>query len=176
MMADDEPVSMDLEKLSVRTMRERRRVTWTRATTCRTTMCVRSRGKDTKLAKEQARKDQTEQERGTEEKELTTGRVAKETMEERREARNAPRAANLIGTGDKNKGSNGNKEKGTGKGKNVIRCCCNFGQQRHIGVNCPYKWTNTMDEEDGQSSSWESDFDGDKPEEFACLEAPDDEA
>ena len=40
MMADDGPVPMDLEKLSVRTMRERRRVTRTRATTCRMTMCV----------------------------------------------------------------------------------------------------------------------------------------
>ena len=50
--------------MSVRTVRERRRVTRVRATTFSTTICVRSRGKDTKLAKEQARKDQTEQERG----------------------------------------------------------------------------------------------------------------
>ena len=55
-MADDGPVPMDLGNL-------RRRETRTRATTCRTTMCVRSRGKETKLAKEQAREDQTEQER-----------------------------------------------------------------------------------------------------------------
>ena len=50
-------------RMSVRMVRERHRVTRTRATTCRTTMCVRSRGKNTKLAKE-ARKEQTEQERG----------------------------------------------------------------------------------------------------------------
>ena len=79
--------------MSVRIMRERRRVTWTRATTRRTTMCVRSRGKDAKLAKEQARKDQTEQGRGIEGK-----GTDEETMEERKEAIKASRAANLIGT------------------------------------------------------------------------------
>ena len=75
-------------------------------------MCVRSRGKDTKLAKEQARENQTEQERGIVEMELMNGRVAKETMEERKEAKQAPRAANPIGTVTKTKGSDGNKGKG----------------------------------------------------------------
>ena len=49
-----------------------------------------------KLASEQARKDQMEQERGIEEKEVMNGWEAEETMEERREARRAPRAANLT--------------------------------------------------------------------------------
>ena len=48
--------------------------------------------------------DQTEQEGGIEEKELMNGRVAKETMEERKEARKAPRAATLILTVKKTKG------------------------------------------------------------------------
>ena len=61
-------------------------------------MCVRSRGKDIKLAKEQVRTDQTEQEGSTEEKELVHGRVAKETTKERREARKAPMAASVTGT------------------------------------------------------------------------------
>ena len=43
--------------------------------------------------KEQARKDRTEQERGTEGKELMNGRVAKEMMEERREARKASKGS-----------------------------------------------------------------------------------
>ena len=64
---------------------------------------------------EQARTDQTEQERGTEEKELLSVRVAQETMEERREARMAPRAANLIGTVTKTKDPMGTKAKGKAK-------------------------------------------------------------
>ena len=75
---------------------ERRRVTRTRVTTCRTTMCVR--GKDAKLAKEQARKDRTEWECGIVEKDLMKGRVAEEMTEERKEVRRARKAANLIGT------------------------------------------------------------------------------
>ena len=40
----------------------------------------------------------------------------------------------------------------------------------HIGVNCPYKWTNSKDEEDNQGSAWESELEGEKPEELASLE------
>ena len=61
----------------------------------------------TKPAREQTRKDQTDQGRGIVEKELMNGRVAEEMTEKRR----APRAANLIGTGDRDAGSNGNKDK-----------------------------------------------------------------
>ena len=42
-------------------------------------------------------------------------------------------------------------------------------------MNCPYSWTNSIDEEDDQGSSWESEPEGEKPEELACLEALDDE-
>ena len=42
-------------------------------------------------------------------------------------------------------------------------------------MNCPFKWTNRIDEEDEQSSSWESELEGEKPQEFASSEAPDDE-
>ena len=45
-------------------------------------MGARSRGKDTELAKEQARKDRTGQEGGIEEKELINGRVVEELTEE----------------------------------------------------------------------------------------------
>ena len=69
------------------------------------------RGKDTKLAKKQARKDHTEQGRGNEEKELVNGREAGEMMEARKEARKAPRAANLIGRVTKTKGPMGTKAK-----------------------------------------------------------------
>ena len=44
-----------------------------------------------------------------------------------------------------------------------------------MGVNCPYKWTNCINQEDDQSLSWESELEGEKPEELASLEAPDNE-
>ena len=40
---------------------------------------------------------------------------------------------------------------------------------------CPYRWITNRDEEDVQGSSWESEPEGEKPEELASLEAPDDE-
>ena len=48
---------------------------------------------------------------------------------------------------DKDKGSKG-KGKGKRKGKSETRCCHECGEQGHIGVNCPYKWANSIDEED----------------------------
>ena len=59
---------------------------------------MRSLREGTKPAREQARKDRTDQGRGTVEKELMNGRLAEEMKEERKEARRAPRAANLTGT------------------------------------------------------------------------------
>ena len=58
---------------------------------------------------------------------------------------------------DKDKGSEG---KGKGKGKSQTRYCYDGGEQGHIGVNCPYKWANSFDEEDDQTSSWESEPEG----------------
>ena len=63
--------------------------------------CAQSAGTGTKLAKEQDRKDQTDQGRGTVEKELMNGRVAEEMMEARKEARKAAWAASPTGTGTK---------------------------------------------------------------------------
>ena len=40
-------------------------------------------------------------------------------------------------------------------------------------MNCPYTWTSTIDEEDDESSSLESELEGEGPEELASLE-PDD--
>ena len=85
--------------MSVHMMRERHRVIMTRATTCRTTMRVRSHGKDTQRAEEHARKDHTEHERGIVGKEIMCGRVGEEMTEERKEAMFAPRReAHLLGT------------------------------------------------------------------------------
>ena len=39
----------------------------------------------------------------------------------------------------------------------------------HIGLNCPYQWANSMDEEDDQTSSWESEPEGENAEELASL-------
>ena len=113
---------------------------------------VRSREKDTKLAKEQARRDQTEHKRGTEEKDLMNGRVSEEQTEERKETIKAPRGSKSGWYGDKNKGPNGNNGKGKdkGKGKSGARHCYDCGEQWHIGVGCP--------------SSWESDLAEEKPE------------
>ena len=42
-------------------------------------------------------------------------------------------------------------------------------------MTCPCTWTNGIDEEEDQGSSWESELEGDKAEEPASLEARDDE-
>ena len=42
-------------------------------------------------------------------------------------------------------------------------------------VNCSYKWTNCVDEEDEQVSPRESEPGGEKEEELTSLETPDDE-
>ena len=55
--------------------------------------------------------------------------------------------------------------KGKGKGKSETRHCYDCGEQGHIGVNRPYEWANSIDEEDGQTSSWESEPDGENAEE-----------
>ena len=48
-------------------------------------------------------------------------------------------------------------------------------KQRHIGVNCPYKWTNSIHEGEDQGSSWEGEPEGEKAEELDGLQAPADE-
>ena len=75
--------------------------------------------------------------------------------------------------GGKDKESNGNKVKG--KGLSETRCCHDCGEQRHFGVNCPSNWTKSIDEEDDQGLSWKSEFEGEKSEKLASLDAPDDE-
>ena len=62
-----------------------------------------------------------------------------------------------------------------GKGKSETRDCCDCGEQGHVGVNCPYKWTNSIVEENDPVSSWEIEPEGDKAEDLASLETPDDE-
>ena len=61
-------------------------------------------------------------------KELMNGRAAKETMDERRKGRKAPRAADLIGTMTKTKDPMKTKAKGKAKVKAS-------GEQEHIGVH-----------------------------------------
>ena len=79
--------------------------------------------------------------------------------------------------GDKDKGGNGSKGtgKGKGKGNSETRHCYDCGEQGHIGVNCPYKRANSIDEEDDQTSSWESEPEGEHTEELASLETLDEE-
>ena len=55
--------------------------------TCHTKMCAPLPGKDTRPAKEQAKRGQMDREHGIVEKELMNGRVAREMTEARKEAR-----------------------------------------------------------------------------------------
>ena len=65
--------------------------------------------------------------------------------------------------------------KGKGKGKSETRYCYDCGEQGLIGMNCPYRSTNSTDEEDDQVSSWASEPEGKKTEELASLDTLDDE-
>ena len=60
---------------------------------------------------------------------------------------------------DKDKGSKG-QGKDKSKSKSEPRYCYDCKEQVHIGVNCPYKWANSIDEEDDQTSSWKSEPEG----------------
>ena len=131
--------------------------------TCHTKMFAPLPGKDTRPAKEQAKRGQVHREHGIVEKELMNGRVARKMTEARKEARRAPRAAKPDWHSDKDKGSKG-KGNGKGKGKSETRYCYDCGEQGHIGVNCPYKWANSIDEEDDQTLSWESEPEGENAE------------
>ena len=101
------------------------------------------------------------QDRGIVEKELMNGRMAREMTEARKEARRAPRSANLG--------------KGKSKGKSETDTATTAESRGHIGVNCPYKWANSIDEEDDQTTSWESEPEGENAEELASWETPDEE-
>ena len=86
-MADDGPVPMDVVNVGTHDAR----TTQSDQDASHDLSCVRSH------EKEQARKGQTEQERGIVEKEPRNGRVAEEMTGERNEVRRARRAANLTG-------------------------------------------------------------------------------
>ena len=88
------------------------------------------------------------------------------------EARRAPRVANPIGTVTRTKGAR-EKARARAKLKSESRYCYDCGEQGNIGVNCPYKWANSIGEEDDQTSSWESESEGENAEELASLETPD---
>ena len=72
-------------------------------------------------------------------------------------------------------GKKGGNGKGEDQGKSQTRYCYDCGEQGHIGVNCPYKWASSIDEEDDQTSSWESEPQGENAEELARLETHDEE-
>ena len=68
------------------------------------------------------------------------------------------------------------REKARARAKAIVkpRYCYDCGEQGHIGVNCPYKWANSIEEEeDDQTSSWESEPEGENAKELASLETPD---
>ena len=78
----------------------------------------------------------------------------------------------------KDQGYSGSKSEGKGKGKTHSQYCHGRGEQGHIGVNCPYKRTNNVDEDDDQSEqgpSMEDEPEGEKSEGLAVPELPDGE-
>ena len=115
----------------------------------------------TNLAKDLARKDKTEQERGIEEKELRAS--CKRDDGGTKGDKKGSKGSNPDRCGDNDTRSNGHEGKGEGKCNSEIQDCYDCGELRQIGVNCPYKWANSIDE-DGQGSSWEGGFEGESPE------------
>ena len=139
-------------------------------TTCHTRTCAPLLGKDTKPAREQARRDRVDREHGIAGKDPMNGLAAGGTTE----ATKWSKGSKSDWKSDKDKGSKGNG-KGKSKGKSETRYCHDSGEQGHIGANCPYKWANSIDEEDDQTSSCESEPEGENAEELASLETPDEE-
>ena len=92
-----------------------------------------------------------------------------------RSAEKAPPAANLIGTVTKTKDPMGTKAKAQAKSGAKLDVATLEGSKGHIGVKCPYKWSNTIDEEDDQGSSLGSEPEAGEPEYVASLEALDDD-
>ena len=122
--------------------------------------------------KEQAGKDRPGRGHGIVEKELMNGRAAREMTEARKNARKVPRAATRM---VRRQGQGRHRGKGKGKSKSETRYCHDCGEQGHIGGNCPYKWANSIDEEDDQAPSWENEFEEEKSDELASLDTYDDE-
>ena len=145
MMADDGPVPMDLDSVGTHDTKMTQNDFDTSNDMSYEDVCAT---KDAGPARAQARRDRMDQEHGIVGKELMNGRAA------RKEARRAPMAASQTGTVTRTKGAR-EKRKGKGKGKSEIRYCYDCGEQGHIGVNCPSRWANSIDEEDDQTSSWE---------------------
>ena len=91
------------------------------------------------------------------EKELMNGRAAGGTTEARKEARRGPRAANLIGALRRTEEPLETRAKARAKARASVKPeTATTAESKDIGVNCPYKWTNSIDEEKDQGSSWES--------------------
>ena len=100
------------------------------------------------------------------------GRAAGGTTEARKEEGRAPRAASPTGTVTRTMEA---REKARTRARVKPDIAAIAEEQEHIGVNCPYKWPYSMDEEDDQTSSWKSELKGENAEELASLETPDED-
>ena len=100
----------------------------------------------------QKKKDHTDREHGIVQKELMNGRAAGEMTDARKEARSSPRAANLIGTTTRTREAMGAKGKARAKARARVKPdTATTAESRGTSrVNCPYKWANSIDEEDDQ--------------------------
>ena len=103
------------------------------------------------------------------------GKGADEWTSGKRDDGGKTRAASLMGTVTRTREAMGAKGKARAKvikGNSETRYCYDCGEQGH---KCPYKWANSIDGEYDQTSSWESEPEGENAEELASLETPDEE-
>ena len=147
MMADDGPVLMDLGNVGTHNARTTQSDLDASNDTSYDDVCAIS-WKGCKAGQGSGKKDQTEQGRGIEEKGTDEDDGGKKGGNKGFEG------SKPDWYGDKDTVSCGNK--GQVQDESETRCCCDCGGQGHIVVNCPYKMTNSIAEEDDQGSSWKS--------------------
>ena len=168
MMADDGPVPKDLESSGTHDTKMTQNDSDTRATTCHMKTCAPLTGKG---AGKKGLDGSGTWHRGKGTDEWPSGKRDDGGKKGGKKGSNGSKPDWLS---DKDKWSKG-KGKGKGKAKSETRYCYDCGEQGNIGVNCPYKWANSIDEEDDQTSSWESEPEGENAEELASLKVPDEE-
>ena len=144
-MADGGPTPRDLGNVSRYDTKTTQGDSGHEHMTCHAKTCAPSPGRRTRPAREQA----------------TTMGIVEKGADEWTSGRRDDGAKR----GGKKKGSKGSKpdwhsDKDKGKGKRETQYCYDCGEQGHIGVNCPNKWANSIDEEDDQTSPWESEPEG----------------
>ena len=142
MMSDEGPVPMDLENVGTHGTKMTQNDSETTNDISYEDVAPMP-GKDTRPAREQARRDRMDQEHGIVGKELMNGRAAGDDGG-KKGGKTGSKGGKPDWHSDKDEGSKG-KRKGKGKGKSETRYCHDCGEQGHLGVNCPCKWPSSID-------------------------------